>query len=93
MSCYESQSGSYLVYCVSAAFGTSLNIDTEGADSAYEVKINGYPGMAVVKEDRIQIEWADTDHAMFCSVSTKGIDAIAAMALASNVFFVGNSPH
>lgn len=93
MSYYESKSGSYLVYCVSAAFGSSLDIDTEGADSFYEIKINGHPGMAIVKGDRIQIVWADTDHAVFCSVSCKGIDAVAAMALASNAFFVGSSPN
>lgn len=62
-----------------------LGVNSQGADSAESVKINGLDGLLVAKDDVTSVSWADIDRGMLLRIRTTGIDKETVIKIAESV--------
>lgn len=80
------------IYCsIATADGSVLNTDTENAQQAEAIQIQGYDGLLITKESNIDIVWGDTDHNSLISIYSSNLNEEFLIEYANSIFFVGNN--
>ncbi len=72
---YLDEDNNYLHISITSGNGTTFNIDTENADSAEQIKINGFDGILVNKNGEVWATLADTEEAYLISIGASNVDA------------------
>lgn len=62
-----------------------LGVNSQGADNAESIKINGFDGLLVAKDDVISLTWADVDRGLLLRIRTTGIDKETVIRIAKSV--------
>lgn len=64
---YQNTDNQYIQIKCTSAFGTTMSVDTEGADVQY-VEINGYQAMLIKKESDLQLVWSANENSIVICV-------------------------
>ncbi len=81
---YVNQAGDIIqVDYVKGNSGTNMSIDTEGAQSVVDVKVNGYEGVCAEKDGTVQVAWVDTDRQVFMTVFATALDTDTVLEMAA----------
>ena len=65
-------------------------IDTEEANSVDDISIHGYPGMMVIKENRITIEWTEEEHGNSIVIVSTNLNKDNVISIAENIFYISS---
>lgn len=84
----ENDANIEIVFSVTLGNGTVLNIDSEDATSVQKVKIHGFDGLLIEKNDRIDVVWGDTDHDALISVFSNGMDRETVIFFAEAITYI-----
>lgn len=84
----ENDANIEIVFSVTLGNGTVLNIDSEDAASVQKVKIHGFDGLLIEKNDRIDVVWGDTDHDALISVFSNGMDRETVIFFAEAITYI-----
>lgn len=72
---YENEDGALIqIDFLQGSTDTYMTIDTENAQAITDVIINGYEGLCVEKDGRVQVAWVDTDRQVFIFIYCTALD-------------------
>lgn len=87
---YSNAEGNFIRFNIAKAHDTfSLNVDTESAE-VEDIKVHGYDGLLIGKEEVLKIVWGDTDQKNFVSITCLGVDQNILLNFANEMEYCGN---
>jgi len=81
----------FIRFTIAKAVDTfSVDVDTENAE-VEDIKVHGYDGLLIMKNNRIDVIWGDTNQNNFVSITCEGMDANTVLSFANEMEYLGVS--
>lgn len=87
---YSGEEDTSIYLCIESAQSSTLNVDTENAQSVESIQIHGYEGLMIEKSSSIHIVWGDTDQEKFIQIICNGLEKNIVLQIADEIKYVIN---
>lgn len=82
---YSADDARMVVINISA--GRTINVDSEDADRIEEISVNGFDGLLIEKNNRVNIVWIDIENIKVINLTCYNIDSRDVQAIAEQIQF------
>lgn len=82
---YENSEGASVKFYFTKTRGGNYSIDTESAHRVENITVNGSNGLLIIKDNRIQIAWTNTDQNVFVSIVGTSVDEEVLWSIVNNL--------
>lgn len=82
---YKKNDGALITFNFTQTLGGGYSVDTEGARRVEDITVNGSNGLLIIKDNRIQIAWTNTDQNVFVSIVGTSVDEEVLWSIVNNL--------